>query len=304
MLRRNIVLFQAIGPIHTKPKNPFETLELPRHATKKEVKVSYRNLAKKFHPDGPEGDSKRMEELNRAYHLLIKEGGYEKMAAPAPGTGGIKSTATGSSTGKAGFDDFVDLDPETRRVVPDGGGFAYKRRGTDDWVRTEEPITNSSTPRYATYGTQPEEMETISQQVRAMETERRQRMDEFEGNNPWIVRKFGRSDWVPWHGVWVVAFGLLAWATVAYCMLKGHIKWRSTNAQRIGYHLELRRRRELPEEIYPYYHDEMHMAATIAAAALLAAAQKKELSDPEVAVIDPLAANLQHKYHWMEFMYR
>jgi len=71
-------------------KDPFKALGLSRSATKPEVKAKYRDLAKQYHPDNTRtGDAKMIEEINRAYNLLLKEGAYERLhtksMAPMPG---------------------------------------------------------------------------------------------------------------------------------------------------------------------------------------------------------------------------
>jgi DnaJ-class molecular chaperone len=47
----------------------YKVLELDRDASPKEIKIAYRNLSKKHHPDKG-GDMNRMKEINRAYALL------------------------------------------------------------------------------------------------------------------------------------------------------------------------------------------------------------------------------------------
>ncbi|GET90850.1 Dnaj domain protein-like protein [Leishmania tarentolae] len=66
-------------------RDPFKILGLTRSATKAEVKMKYRELARIYHPDAESGDSAKMEEVNHAYKLLLKEGAYERLHLPAPG---------------------------------------------------------------------------------------------------------------------------------------------------------------------------------------------------------------------------
>ena len=47
-----------------------ETLGLPKMVTAREVKRRYRELAKRYHPDRPEGDAEKMESIQQAYELL------------------------------------------------------------------------------------------------------------------------------------------------------------------------------------------------------------------------------------------
>jgi len=47
-----------------------KTLELPPFVTKDEIKIKYKELAKKYHPDKIK-DNKKMQEINSAYKLLM-----------------------------------------------------------------------------------------------------------------------------------------------------------------------------------------------------------------------------------------
>ena len=47
-----------------------EVLGLPRMVTAREVKERYRALARRHHPDRPEGDAGRMRQIQEAYDLL------------------------------------------------------------------------------------------------------------------------------------------------------------------------------------------------------------------------------------------
>ena len=44
---------------------------LGEEASLEEIKRTYRELAKKFHPDKKRGDKKRMQEINQAYRDLL-----------------------------------------------------------------------------------------------------------------------------------------------------------------------------------------------------------------------------------------
>ncbi len=52
-------------------ENALNILELPKLISVADVKKQYRFLAKKYHPDQG-GDEERMEQINRAYQLLMK----------------------------------------------------------------------------------------------------------------------------------------------------------------------------------------------------------------------------------------
>ncbi len=52
----------------------YQTLGVPKNASKDEVKRAYRKLAHKYHPDKQGGDEKKFKEINEAYQVLGDEG--------------------------------------------------------------------------------------------------------------------------------------------------------------------------------------------------------------------------------------
>ena len=89
-----------------------KTLGLTRTATQEEVKVAFRNLAKKWHPDKHQGGSKSNAEeqfkvLQQAYQLLSEPGGLRAAAAgpsaqPGGGAGGFGYRTSHSRRGGGG----------------------------------------------------------------------------------------------------------------------------------------------------------------------------------------------------------
>lgn len=95
-------MLRCSAPWRLPQRDPFKILGLSRTATKAEVKMKYRELARVFHPDAESGDSAKMEQVNHAYKLLLKEGGYERLHLPGPrdpasstGRGSVGVTADG-----------------------------------------------------------------------------------------------------------------------------------------------------------------------------------------------------------------
>lgn len=95
---------------HLPQRDPFKVLGLTRTATKAEVKMKYRELARVFHPDAEAGDSAKMEEVNHAYKVLLKEGGYERLHLPGP-----KDASGIGGRGGAGGAGAVGVTAEGRR---------------------------------------------------------------------------------------------------------------------------------------------------------------------------------------------
>jgi curved DNA-binding protein CbpA len=68
MLRHS---FTIVRHYATTPRTPFQVLSLPSTASTTEIKRRYKELAKTLHPDNPNGDRAKFQELVKAYELLI-----------------------------------------------------------------------------------------------------------------------------------------------------------------------------------------------------------------------------------------
>jgi curved DNA-binding protein CbpA len=56
-------------------EDPYEVLDIPHNATKKQIKKAFRRLAKRFHPDRNRGNPEAEEKFKKvqaAYDILIK----------------------------------------------------------------------------------------------------------------------------------------------------------------------------------------------------------------------------------------
>jgi len=84
-------------------KDPYQVLGIDRNAGEDEIKKSYRELAKKYHPDNYAGNeladlaAEKMKEINEAYDRVMKEreggGGGRTAWNGSPGAGGAPEYA-------------------------------------------------------------------------------------------------------------------------------------------------------------------------------------------------------------------
>ncbi len=134
-------------------KNYYETLGVPKGASKEEIKKAFYKLAHKYHPDKKEGDEKKFKQVNEAYQVLSDDSkrskydqygsGFENMGAGGfngsqQGFEGFDfSGAGGFANGNANFD-FGNLNDIFSDFFGGGGG-QQARRGRD--ISTEIQIS-------------------------------------------------------------------------------------------------------------------------------------------------------------------
>lgn len=267
--------------------DPFRVLNLPRTSTKSQVKEKYRQLARTYHPDSPTGDTRRMEEINKAYNTLIKEGGYDKMhlsskapaaspprpASPAPPQrGAYASPARPNQTAEK----VSQLDAETERVTPEGK-FTYQNKESGEWITLDAPLTRPNQPRYNTYQQFKREND-LQADLRKKQAEAQKR----ENDRHWVSKKFdGFSDSLPSKSPPAILFTLVCYVSACfYGYVRLNAYYAKSDSKKAFYKVVREQRGEDMEEAYPHFKDEMHALATVAAAAYLAAALSKTDADP------------------------
>ena len=138
-------------------KDYYKTLGVPKTATAAEIKKSYRDLARKWHPDANKGSAEaeeRFKNITEAYNVLSDEkqrkeyddarsmfggGGFRVPGGTRPGSGGFGTTFDlgdlfGGSAGDSGLGDVLG------GIFRRGGGTQTRaRRGAD--VETETALS-------------------------------------------------------------------------------------------------------------------------------------------------------------------
>ena len=273
-------------------KDPFTTLGLRRSASKDDVKVAYRQLAKQFHPDAGIANSateaainkQKMEEVNRAYNLLLKEGMYEQLYVPTAGLAneefdkwrkGAEQEIDGTNI------DIGLLDPETERITP-VGQFMYQHRNTGRWHVLKQAIGKPEKPRYASFSQQQrsadlfEEIKNNSDAAaaedKAAKTARRK-----SRYQRW---RFIHRDYIPFDSHLAAWLMFLIWCFVMYAIYYRYIAKRMIFDARWQYWGEIREHKEVVEAEYLKFQSELEICAAALTLIFLAAAEKADAEAP------------------------
>jgi len=141
-------------------KDYYKTLGVPKTATAAEIKKSYRDLARKWHPDANKGSAdaeERFKDITEAYNVLSDEkqrkeyddarsmfgGGFRVPGGARPGAGGFGTTFDlgdlfGGTPGDSGLGDVLG------GIFRRGGGTqARPRRGADVETETTLPFSDA-----------------------------------------------------------------------------------------------------------------------------------------------------------------
>ncbi|KPA83309.1 putative mitochondrial DnaJ domain protein-like protein [Leptomonas pyrrhocoris] len=296
-------------------RDPFKVLGLSRAATKAEVKMKYRELARVYHPDAESGDGVKMEEVNHAYKLLLKEGGYERLHLPGP-KDGVSSTANGAvgvtaegrrhpprQTAAAPFsvdqqefstepsgtsassssylsDEEMEkvsaLDPATERRTPEGK-YLYQSRDDQSWVEMDRPLLRAHQPHYASFAAQADMKAELRR--RAVLKEREQ--NEKSGFQRAADRLADSAD-LPTRNRHLLRFYALLVITVFYLMFKRTFERTTRQQRRTGYYHDLEENRAELLEAYALHKAGLQVSAVAAAVVFIAAAEHKTMLDAVV----------------------
>jgi molecular chaperone DnaJ len=130
-------------------KDYYETLGVPREASKEDIKKAFRKLAHKYHPDKG-GDAAKFKEVNEAYSVLSDDkkraeyNAYGRVFSDAggPGAGGFGGFDFNGFQQGAGFEEF-DLGDIFGQFFGGGRGGARQKRGADISIDVELAFNES-----------------------------------------------------------------------------------------------------------------------------------------------------------------
>ncbi|KAG5498740.1 hypothetical protein JKF63_03028 [Porcisia hertigi] len=297
-------------------RDPFKILGLARSATKAEVKMKYRELARIYHPDAEAGDSAKMEEVNHAYKLLLKEGGYERLHLPAPSctrAGGAKGPlgATAESRrqplSEAATVPFT-VDQQSGATAGLSGdvsaGFASQPLTDEEVEKVSalDPTTERRTPegKYLyqnrdnqtwveldhrlLQAQQPHYRSFSAQADMNAELRRRTLLKEREQNEKSgfqrVADRLADSAELPTRNPHLLRFYALTVACVFYLMYKRTFERTNHHRKRTQFYRELEGDREELMAAYEKHKDGLQVSAVAAALVFLAAAAHKTERDP------------------------
>ncbi|KPI84098.1 DnaJ domain protein-like protein [Leptomonas seymouri] len=298
-------------------RDPFKILGLSRSASKAEVKMKYRELARVYHPDAESGDSAKMEEVNHAYKLLLKEGGFERLHLPSPkggsssrdkGTPGvtadgrrqpIRQTATAPFTAdqhdcstersvqrsSASSSSYLS-DAETEKLSAldptterrtPEGKYLYQSRDDQSWVELDRPLLRAHQPHYASFAAQAD----MNAELRRRAVLKERELNEKSGFQRAVDRLADSAD-LPTRNPRFLRFYVLLIISVFCLMYKRTFERTTHQRRRTNFYHDLEENRAELLEAYVLHKAGMQVSVVAAAVVFLAAAEHKTMQDPVV----------------------
>ncbi|KAH9579817.1 DnaJ domain [Trypanosoma melophagium] len=281
-------------------KDPFAVLGLSRASTKAEIKTRYRELARLHHPDSKTGDSEKMEQINKAYNLLLKEGAYERLRLKPVGTKGRDDARRPNPFSQeqqhqrqhhyeqGNNEDVLSdheaakvsaLDPSTERVTPEGK-YMYQNRDDGSWMMLDRPLVRVHQPRYASFAAQAE----MSAELRRRSLEK-EREENAKTTFQRTVDRMSDSGDLPMRNRTMLYMCCILAIMAFYFMFQRSFAWRKHHRNRALFYSSLEDDREELLKVYENHHDILQTSVAAAALIFLAASELKQEQDP---VVPPL----------------
>ncbi|KAH8613588.1 DnaJ domain [Trypanosoma vivax] len=272
-------------------KDPFAVLGLSRAATKAEVKMRYRELARRHHPDSGTGDTEKMEQVNKAYNFLLKEGAYERLHVgssvlrdgvrhPTPFSPNLRERKDDVPTESVFSDEeaakLSALDPSTERVTPQGK-YMYQSRDDGKWVTLDRPLVRSQQPRYASFSAQSEMSAELRKRAVEQEKEANAKTMFQRG-----VDRLSDSGDLPSRNSVIVRLYLLLAAISLYFVYQRTFAWGRHHRNRSEFYSQLEAQRNCSLSLYEEHRSLLETSVVAAAILFITASENKKEADPVV----------------------
>lgn len=303
MFRRSRFFFAAAF-------DPFATLGVvPATATRESVKQRYRELAMKYHPDsGTSADADKMEAINRAYNMLVKEGMVDQVRASSTG-GGSSGTNDAGDGSNVEFDEQFEEDPEvvakldpgTERISEDGSHFLYLNRETNVWVRRRRPLTKPRQPRYSTFASHkqdPVDHVDLHDDIRRRSLSL-QVTEENRTKHQKFIRHF--REMIPFDHPVFVFIAMLVYIYTFYLLWHRIMDKKYLFDDKREFYFDKRTQRQMIAEAFETFEPESLLAADAAMLVFAAAALKTRPDDPVVPPT-PSEATAKVPYYYYHLM--
>ncbi|RNF17152.1 putative DNA-J protein [Trypanosoma cruzi] len=277
--------------------DPFAVLGLSRSSTKAEIKKRFRELARLHHPDAPAGNSEKMEQVNKAYNMLIKEGAYERMRMkssgvkaradlrrPSPFSQESERQPQQREEKETPYEALSEeevaklsaLDPTTERVTPTGT-YMYQSRDDGSWTELDRPLVRAHQPRYASYAAQADMSEELRR--RSIEKEREENSKSILQR---VADRMSDSADLPSRNPAALRFYFILAFVVLYFTYQRTFAWGKHRSSRADFYSSVEQKREELLEVYEENRDALETSVAAAAIVFLVASQRKQETDPVV----------------------
>lgn len=230
-----------------------------------------------------------MEEINRAYNLLMKEGMYEQLHVSRLGAAHSGMPRTPDEFDKwsehardgIASDEIGLLDPDTERQTPDGR-FMYQHRNTAEWHIVDRPIARPDKPRYQSFGDTTiaaKYRADLQEEIRNMsDTAAREDGEEKDLRRSSSYRQFlkNNEDSIPvkMRGPMAFFFFMGLFALCCYLVINRGLNKRRVFEGRREYWNEIKQHKQYTDAMYKEFKPELDVCGAAAALVFLAAARK------------------------------
>jgi len=158
-------------------KNHYDTLQLPRQATRQQIKAQFYRLSKEYHPDVKTGNETKFQAISEAYAILghaDSRRAYDSSMTASPSTGGHPGYMRHSGNTGSGYYAHQDVETASTRRARANYAWENTRRHNPRWAHPgrhnpfdhHHPNSNTNGSAY-TYRTAEEQQQDHYERMQA-----------------------------------------------------------------------------------------------------------------------------------------